>query len=109
MNAIFYNPAALDTSRAIYAQLSARNFYSLPDISQIDLAMGFRLFNSPLAVSISRFGNEKYQEVQFSVAGAYNFFDDIYFGLAFQSYFLSIPGYGADNGFWTQFGIVISR
>jgi len=106
LTAIYDNPAALDTGSVFYAQLSARNFYRFQGVSQFDLVLGFKFLQSPFAISISRFGNTNYQEIQFSVASAIKITGDFFVGLGIQSYFLSISGYGADNSFGINLGIL---
>jgi len=88
--AIHYNPATLDTGASLYTQMSVRNFYGFKGISQFDLIFGFQFFESPFCFSVSRFGNSKYQEIQFAVASAICLTDDFFIGLGIQSFFLSI-------------------
>lgn len=106
LTAIFNNPAALDTESAFYAQLSARNFYGFQGISQFNLVLGFEFLQFPFAISVSRFGNTNYQEIQFSAASAFKVTGDFFVGLGIQSYFLSISGYGADNSLGINLGIL---
>jgi hypothetical protein len=104
--AIYYNPATLDTGSSLYTQMSARNFYGFKEIYQFDFILGFKLSNSPLCFSVSRFGNPKYQEIQFALATAFCLTNDFYIGLGIQSYFLSISGYGADYSYGVNLGIL---
>ena len=104
--AIHYNPATLDTGSSTYTQMSARNFYGFDGLSQFDFILGFQLFNSSICFSVSRFGNPKYQEIQFALATAICLTDDFYVGLGIQSYFLSISGYGADYSYGINLGLL---
>jgi hypothetical protein len=104
--AIHYNPATLDTGSSLYTQMSARNFYGFRGISQFDLIFGFQFFESTFCFSISRFGNSKYQEIQFAVSTTICLTDDFSVGLAIQSFFLSISGYGVDYSYGINLGIL---
>jgi hypothetical protein len=105
-SAIHYNPATLDTGSSLYTQMSARNFYGFKGISQFDLIFGSQIFESPFCFSVSRFGNSKYQEIQFAVATAICLTDDFFIGLGIQSFFLSISGYGVDYSYGINLGIL---
>jgi hypothetical protein len=105
-SAVFYNPAALDVYGNFCAEFSLRNFYGLPGLSQVDLAINFALFNQPAAVGISRYGNSIYQEYQIFCAGLVPINSDFRLGISFQTYFLSINGYGTDNSYGLNLGIL---
>ena len=104
--AIFDNPAALDTGTTLTAHFSARTFNGYPGVSQVDLVLGCRLVPPATAWSISRFGNEHYQEIQVGAAYALNFSGDFFIGISIQSYFLSILGYGSDSSLGLNAGML---
>ena len=104
--AIHYNPANLDTGSSLYTQMSIRNFYGFNGISQIDFLLGGQLFETPVCLSINRFGNLKYQEFQIAMATAVCLTDNFFVGLGIQSFFLSISGYGADYSYGINLGIL---
>jgi hypothetical protein len=106
INAVFYNPAALDTFSNITAGLSFRNFYGLPEVQQVDLAVNFPLFGQPVAMGINSYGNSVYHEFQIFFAGLIPIYSNLQFGISFQSYFLSIKGYGADNSYGLNLGML---
>jgi hypothetical protein len=104
--AIYYNPAALDTTPSFYTQLSGRNFYGFSGISQIDLVLGLQIYNYPVCIGISRYGNSIYQEIQLTTAVSIYLTKRFSVGLTFQSYFLSISGYGVDYSYGANLGLL---
>ena len=104
--AVFYNPAGMIADHTWSAEISYRNFYGLTGINQTDLAVNFALSDQPLALGISRFGNIIYQEYQIFIAGMIAVNSKFRCGVSFQTYFLSIKGYGTDNSYGANLGMI---
>ena len=104
--AIYYNPAALSTSKNFQAAFTYQNFFGLRDLSSIDLTAQFSMAKHPFSIAINRFGNYIYQELQFSAGSRIEIVADFTIGFSIQGYILSIKGYGQTVAFGTNLGVL---
>ena len=93
--AIFNNPAKIGLSGRPGMNLFYRNYYGLKDINQMSLASQFNIFNLPLGLGISTFGNKLYRETELRVGSSIEVIQQIRFGLSLNLYYLDIKNYGS--------------
>jgi hypothetical protein len=104
--ALYYNPAALSTSEKIHTAFTIQNFFGVGDLNSVDLITRFNLADYPFSLAINRFGNQLYQELQFSLGSRIEVVKDCAIGFSIQSYILAIRGYGHTLAWGVNVGIL---
>lgn len=103
--AIYYNPAALSSSKNYQAAFTYQNFFGLRDLSSIDVTTQFSMADHPFSIALNQFGNPIYQELQFSAGSRIEIVEECKIGFSIQCYILSIKGYGQKVAFGTNIGL----
>lgn len=103
--ALLYNPANIHSEISCGVYTSYRNFYGIPGIYQADIAATKNISGIGSAVSVSKYGNDLYSEIEISAGGSYNIIKDLYLGLSVKGYFLSIKNYGSANSWGLNLGL----
>jgi hypothetical protein len=98
------NSSLLPTQNQSSLQLFYKNYYSIKGLDLAAVHYQFRLWDTPLAASMVRFGNKLYSENIFTSGFGYNLGNDFYFGASLSIYHLQIKGYQQT----TSLGISIS-
>ena len=93
-SALYQNPSSLSIDNHISLMFSYQNFYGISDINEIDILFECQLFQHPFAFAVNRFGNQIYQEVQFTTGSLIDVSEAFQIGFSAQLYYLTISGYG---------------
>jgi hypothetical protein len=93
--AVFNNPAKIGVSGNSKINLFYCNYYGLKDINQMSLASHFSIFNLPLGLGISTFGNKLYRETELRTGVNFEVIQQIHFGVTLNLYHLDIKNYGS--------------
>ena len=104
--ALYYNPAALSPSENIRAAFTIQNYFGINDLQSVDLTTCFNLGGNPFSLAVNKFGNELYQELQFSAGSRYDLLKNCALGFSIQYYMLSIRGYGRDFAWGTNIALL---
>lgn len=94
--AVFNNSAKIGFSGNPAINLFYCNYYGLKDINQMSLASHFSIFNLPLGLGISTFGNKLYRETELRTGVNLELIEQIHFGVTLNLYHLDIKNYGSD-------------
>jgi hypothetical protein len=103
--ALIYNPANIQSASAFNVFTSYRNFYGVPEIYQADIIANTAVYNIPVAIAVSKYGNDLYAETEISAGGSYKIYDNLSLGISLQGYFLSIKNYGESQSWGINLGI----
>jgi len=104
--ALYYNPAALSASKKHRMAFTVQNYFGIRDLNEIDLTICFNFAGHPFSVAINRFGNRKYQEIQFTAGSRFDVIKDCAVGFSVQSYILSIKDYGQALAWGVNFAVL---
>jgi len=93
--AVFINPAKIGLSGDAGINLFYCNYFGIKEINQISLANHFRVYNWPLGLGISAFGNKLYRETELRAGLALEVIKHIRLGVSLNLYHLAIESYGS--------------
>jgi hypothetical protein len=97
--ALLFNPSNIQSVSSFNLYTSYRNFYGMSDIYQADIVVNTSIYGLGSALSISKYGNQIYSEIQISAGSNYVISKYLSLGISLQGYFLSIKNYG-DSQSW---------
>jgi hypothetical protein len=92
--ALYYNPANIHDIPSLQFAFSYQTFYGITEINQLNLIANYQIKKLPLSLGINRFGNNLYQEIQFTMGSSYRLINNTYIGASVQYYSLQIKRYG---------------
>lgn len=93
--AVFNNPAKIGLSDNPEINLFYSNYYGLKDINQMSLASHFNIFDLPLGLGISTFGNKLYRETEIRAGVTIKVIQQIRLGMSVNIYYLDIKNYSS--------------
>jgi hypothetical protein len=92
--ALYYNPAALSTANKFQMAFTVQNYFGISDLNAVDMTTCFSVAGHPLSFAINRFGDRKYQEIQFTAGSRFEIINNCAIGFSVQCYIIKITGYG---------------
>jgi len=104
--ALYYNPAALSASKKYRMAFTVHNYFGISNLNEIDLTTCFNFAEHPFSVAINRFGDRRYQEIQFTAGSRFEIIKDCSIGFSVQCYILSIKDYGQALAWGVNFAVL---
>jgi hypothetical protein len=104
--ALYYNPAAISTSKGYQMAFTVQNYFGVSDLNEVDLTTCFSFAGHPISFAINRFGERRYQEIQITTGSRFEIFKNCALGFSVQCYILSIKGYGQALAWGANFAVL---
>lgn len=93
------NPAKSALLHSARVDFLFRNYYQIGGLHQIIADGVFKIYDFPLGIGLSRYGNKLYSETEIRLAFARKITASFYLGASINSYWLSVEKYGQASCF----------
>ncbi len=102
----YLNPASMQGINGLKINLFYRNFYEIKELNQIALYGQFELFKQNFGLTVNRYGNNLYSEIDVVLSFAQPIIENFSAGVSVHMFLLDIQNYGNTSAVGLDVGLL---